>query len=133
MAMTDPVADFLTRMRNAVMRRHATVECEASRLKLEIAKILQKEGFIQGFRGFKDDRGHPRLEVSLKYDGSGDSVIRGLKRISTPGLRRHTGYNDLRAVYSGQGVAIITTSKGVMTDFDCREQKIGGEVICHVW
>lgn len=133
MSMTDPVADFLTRVRNAVMRRHPLVECDASKLKLEIAKILKKEGFIQDFRGFKNDKGHQRLEVTLKYDEGGDSVIRGLKRVSSPGLRRHTGYKKLKAVYSGQGVAIITTSKGMLTDFDCREQKIGGEVICHVW
>jgi len=133
MSMTDPVADFLTRMRNAVMRRHATVECDASKLKLEIARILKKEGFIEDWRSFKNDKGHARIEVNLKYDHDGQSVIRGLKRVSSPGLRRHTGYKNLRAVYSGQGVAIITTSKGMLTDFDCREQKVGGEVICHVW
>ncbi len=133
MSMTDPVADFLTRVRNAVMRRHAVVECESSTLKVEVAKILKKEGFIQDYRGFKNDKGHQRLEVSLKYDERGDSVIRGLKRISTPGLRKHLGYREMRAVYSGQGVAIVTTSKGMLTDFDCREQKIGGEVLCHVW
>jgi len=133
MAMTDPVADFLTRMRNAMMRRHPTVECDGSKIKLEIAKILKKEGFIEDFRSFKTDRGLPRLEVNLKYDPNGESAIRGLKRVSSPGLRRHTGYRNLHAVYSGQGVAIITTSKGMMTDFDCREQKVGGEVICHVW
>lgn len=133
MSMTDPVADFLTRMRNAMMRRHPTVECDGSKIKLEIAKILKKEGFIEDYRSFKSDRGLARLEVNLKYDPNGESVIRGLKRVSTPGLRRHTGYRKLHSVYSGQGVAIITTSKGMMTDFDCREQKIGGEVICHVW
>jgi small subunit ribosomal protein S8 len=133
MSMTDPVADFLTRVRNATMRRHALMECDSSKLKLEIANILKKEGFITEYRNFKNERGHNRIEVQLKYDHNGESVIRGMKRISTPGLRKHEGYRGLRPVYSAQGVAIVTTSKGVMTDFDCREMKIGGEVLCHVW
>jgi small subunit ribosomal protein S8 len=133
MSMSDPVADFLTRVRNAVMRRHPTVECDASKLKAEIAKIMKQEGFITDYRSFKDPRGLPRLEVQLKYDHLGESVIRGVKRVSSPGLRRHEGYRKLRAVHSGQGIAIVTTSKGIMTDFDCREQKIGGEVLCQVW
>ena len=133
MSMTDPVADFLTRMRNATMRRHATVECDSSKLKQEIAKILKKEGFITDYRNYKNEQGHNRLEVQLKYDRNGESVIRGMRRVSTPGLRKHQGYRSLRPVHSAQGVAIVTTSKGIMTDFDCREMKIGGEVICHVW
>lgn len=133
MSMSDPVADFLTRLRNATMRRHATVECDSSKIKVELASILKKEGFIEEFRGFKNDRGHQRMEVKLKYDRDGNSVIRGMRRVSTPGLRRHQGYRELRPVYSGQGIAIVTTSSGVLTDFDCRERKIGGEVICHVW
>ena len=133
MSMTDPVADFLTRVRNATMRRHATVECEASKIKQEIAKILKKEGFVTDWRNFKNEQGHSRLELQLKYDRNGESVIRGLRRVSTPGLRRHEGYRDLKPVYSAQGIAIVTTSKGLLTDFDCREQKIGGEVLCHVW
>jgi small subunit ribosomal protein S8 len=73
------------------------------------------------------------MEVQLKYDRDGNSVIRGMRRVSTPGLRRHQGYRELRPVYSGQGIAVVTTSSGIMTDFDCREKKIGGEVMCHVW
>ena len=133
MSMSDPVADFLTRVRNATMRKHAVVECDSSKLKQEVARILKQEGFIADYRGFKSDKGHNRLEVQLKYDHNGESVIRGLRRISTPGLRRHQGYRMLRPVYSAQGIAIVSTSKGVLTDFDCREMKIGGEVICHVW
>jgi small subunit ribosomal protein S8 len=131
--MTDPVADFLTHIRNAIMRKHATVESPSSKLKEEIAKVLKREGFIEDFSQTKSERGHPRLVVTLKYDAQGASVIRGLKRISTPGLRRHAGFDKLKPVVSGQGVAILTTSKGVMTDFECRDQKVGGEVICQVW
>jgi len=133
MSMTDPIADFLTRVRNATMRRHPTVECDGSKIKAQVANILKKEGFITDWRSFKNERGHQRMEVQLKYDGQGASAIRGMKRVSTPGLRRHEGYRDLRPVYSGQGIAIVTTSAGVMTDFDCRERKVGGEVICYVW
>jgi len=131
--MTDPVADFLTHIRNAIMRKHATVESPSSKLKEEIAKVLKREGFIEDFNQAKSARGLPRLVVTLKYDDQGASVIRGLKRISTPGLRKHAGFDKLKPVLSGQGVAIVTTSKGVMTDFECRDQKVGGEVICHVW
>jgi small subunit ribosomal protein S8 len=133
MSMTDPVADFLTHIRNAIMRKHATVESPASKLKAEIAKVLKREGFIEDFAQAKSNAGHPKLVVTLKYDAHGASVIRGLKRISTPGLRKHAGKDDLKPVLSGQGVAILSTSKGLMTDFECRDQKVGGEVICHVW
>ena len=133
MSMTDPVADFLTHIRNALMRKHATVDSPSSKLKVEIARVLKEEGFVEDYLTYDDERGHPRIEVTLKYDRHGDSVIRGLKRISTPGLRRHRGYSDLHPVLSGQGIAIVTTSKGVLTDLVCRERKVGGEVLCHVW
>lgn len=131
--MTDPIADFLTRIRNAIQRKHATVEMPSSRLKEEIAKVLKREGFIEDYSAVRTPAGLPRLVVTLKYDAGGASVIRGLKRVSTPGLRRHAGFAKLRPVLNGQGVAILTTSKGVLTDFECRDQKVGGEVICHVW
>jgi small subunit ribosomal protein S8 len=115
------------------MRKHATVESPSSKLKEEIAKVLKREGFIEGFTQTKSAQGHARLVVTLKYDDQGTSVIRGLKRVSTPGLRKHEGFGKMRPVVSGQGVAIVTTSKGLMTDFECRDQKVGGEVICHVW
>ncbi|HEX7927489.1 MAG TPA: 30S ribosomal protein S8 [bacterium] len=133
MSMTDPIADFLTHIRNAIMRKHATVESPSSKLKEEIAKVLKREGFIEDFSQSKTAKGHPQLVVTLKYDNKGTSVIRGLKRVSSPGLRRHAGFGKMRPVLNGQGVAIVTTSKGVMTDFECRDQKVGGEVICHVW
>ncbi len=131
--MTDPIADFLTHIRNAIMRKHASVESPSSKLKEEIAKVLKKEGFIEDWSQSKTPRGMLRIVVTLKYDAQGASVIRGLKRVSTPGLRRHAGFDKLKPVLSGQGMAILTTSKGVLTDFECRDQKVGGEVICHVW
>lgn len=133
MSMTDPIADFLTHIRNAILRKHASVESPASKLKEEIAKVLKREGFIEDYGRSKSAKGHPQLVVTLKYDAKGTSVIRGLKRISTPGLRKHAGIGALKPVLSGQGVAILSTSKGVLTDFECRDQKVGGEVICHVW
>ena len=133
MSMTDPIADFLTHIRNAIMRKHATVESPSSKLKVQIATVLKKEGFIEDFAQAKTESGLPRLVVTLKYDAQGDSVIRGLKRISSPGLRRHAGFGKLKPVLNGQGVAIVSTSKGLMTDFECRDLKVGGEVICHVW
>jgi len=133
MSMTDPVADFLTHLRNALMRKHATVESPSSKLKVEVARVLKEEGFIEDWSMSEDDRGHPRLSVNLKYDKNGDSVIRGLKRISRPGLRKHAGFQELTPVWRGQGIAILTTSKGVLTDLDCRENKVGGEVLCHIW
>ena len=133
MSMTDPVADFLTHIRNATMRKHATVESPASKLKIELAKVLKQEGFIEDWLSFNSENGRPRIMVNLKYDEAGDSVLRGIKRISRPGLRRQAGYRDMSPVLAGQGIAIISTSKGMLTDYDCRQQKVGGEVICHVW
>ncbi len=133
MSMTDPVADFLTHIRNAVMRKHATVESPASNLKIEIAKVLKREGFVEDWMTFKSEAGHPRILVNLKYDQAGESVLRGLKRISKPGLRRQAGYRDLAPVLNGQGIAIVSTSSGVLADYECREKKVGGEVLCHIW
>ena len=133
MSMTDPIADFLTHIRNAMMRKHAQVSSPASRVKSEIARVLKQEGFIEDWSTAEDERGHARIVVDLKYDTRGDSVIRGIKRISTPGIRRHQGYKKMLPVYNGQGIAILTTSHGMMTDLECRERKIGGELICQVW
>ncbi len=133
MSMTDPIADFLTHIRNALMRKHASVASPASRIKTDIARVLKEEGFIDDWSVFDDERGHARIRVELRYDHNGDSVIRGIKRISRPGLRNHAGFAKLAPVLSGQGIAIVTTSKGLLTDLACREQKVGGEVLCHVW
>jgi small subunit ribosomal protein S8 len=133
MSMTDPIADFLTHVRNALLRKHATVDSPSSKLKVEIARVLKEEGFIEDFLAYDNEQGLPRIEVTLKYDKRGDSVIRGLHRVSRPGLRRHKGYGSLPPVWNGQGIAIVTTSRGVLTDVACRTQKVGGEVLCEVW
>ena len=133
MSMSDPVADFLTHIRNATMRKHAEVESPSSKLKSEIARVLKQEGYIGDYNHFDSERGHARISVNLKYDRQGASVIRGLKRVSRPGLRKYVGHGEMASVLNGQGIAIITTSTGVLTDAECRERKIGGEVLCHVW
>jgi len=133
MSMTDPIADFLTYIRNALMRKHATLDSPSNKLKVEIARVLKEEGFIADYMAYADERGRQRIEVTLKYDKRGDSVIRGLERISKPGLRRQKGYSSLHPIWNGQGIAILTTSHGVLTDASCRERKVGGEVLCQVW
>ncbi|MCH8843232.1 MAG: 30S ribosomal protein S8 [SAR324 cluster bacterium] len=133
MSMSDPVADFITRIRNATMRKHADVQCPASRLKNDIAQVLHQEGFIRGVVGFQSERGFPQINVELKYDDQGGSVIRGIKRISRPGLRKYCGYQEMTTVLNGQGISIVSTSHGVLTDRECRDRKIGGEVLCQVW
>lgn len=133
MSMSDPIADFLTRIRNATMRKHASVESPSSNLRVEVAKVLHQEGFILDWETFKTDRGLPRITVNLKYDKEGDSVLRGLKRISKPGQRIHMGFADMGLVLNGQGIAIVSTSSGVLTDIECRNRKVGGEVLCHIW
>lgn len=133
MSMTDPIADFLTRIRNATMRKHATVECPASNVKVAIAKVLKEQGFIEDWLTFNSEQGLPRMQVSLKYDEQGECVLRGIQRVSKPGLRKQAGYRELTPVLNGQGVAIVSTSRGVLADYECREQKVGGEVLCHVW
>lgn len=133
MSMTDPIADFLTRIRNAALRKHVDLKCPGSLLKQEIATVLKKEGFISDWQPGHTDDGKAILSVELKYDGQGASVIRGIKRISTPGLRRYVGYKGMLPIWNGQGISIISTSKGVKTDAECRELKLGGEVLCEVW
>ena len=133
MSMSDPVADLLTRIRNATMRKHPYTECPASLLKAEVVRVLKSEGFILDWNAGADAAGKPALTIELKYDEQGGSTISGIKRISRPGLRRYTGYRELTTVLNGQGIAIVSTSSGVLTDRECRERKVGGEVLCHVW
>lgn len=132
MSMTDPVADLLTRIRNASREGHEKVEIPASRLKANIVRVLKEEGYIKNFRLVRD-QGIPMIKVFLKYTDSGEPVIQGVRRMSTPGLRRYAGYDDLRAPLNGAGVAIITTSKGILTGQKARAQKVGGEILCEVW
>lgn len=132
MSMTDPIADFLTRIRNAVRAGKTKVSIPASKMKVRIAQILKEEGYIEDLTVVADDR-QGLLELSLKYDENNRSAIEGLKRISRPGQRRYVGTDDLPRVRSGLGVAIVTTSRGVMTDREARRKNVGGEVICAVW
>lgn len=132
MSMTDPVADLLTRIRNAAQRGHATLTVPASGLKRSILQLMAREGYICGFEAVTTEAGHPALRVDLKYvDGS--SVIEGLRRISSPGLRQYVGKGDVPWVQGGYGIAILSTSRGLITDREARRQGVGGEVLCTVW
>lgn len=132
MVMTDPIADMLTRIRNANQMKHKTVEMPASKLKMEILNVLKQEGYIVDFERI-DHSVQGTLKVQLKYLQNDERVVRGLKKISKPGLRVYAKTDDLPQVLNGLGIAIISTSKGIMTDRDARKNKIGGEVIAYVW
>ena len=130
---TDPIADLLTRIRNAQSARHVSVECPASRLKQRICEVLKQQGFIRDYTRAEDGR-QGMLSIALKYlsDGSG-CAITGIQRVSRPGRRVYVGHQDLPRVRNGMGVAIVSTSQGVMTDREARNQHVGGEVLCAVW
>jgi len=131
--MTDPIADYLTRLRNAIKAKHRVVEIPASNLKKEITKILFDKGYILNYK-FVDEGPQGTIKIALKYDPVNKvNAIKILKRISTPGVRRYTGYKDLPRVLNGLGIAVLSTSKGVMTDKEARNLKIGGEVLCYVY
>ena len=132
MAMTDPIADMLTRIRNANTAGHKTVDVPASNMKRAIAEILFKEGYIKSFEEIKDDT-QGIIRVTLKYDEKGTRVIDGIKRISKPGLRVYAGKEELPKVLNGLGIALISTSKGIKTDKEARELGIGGEVLAYIW
>jgi small subunit ribosomal protein S8 len=132
MVMSDPIADMLTRIRNANIVRHETVEIPASKVKKEIAEILKKEGFIRDAEYVEDNK-QGIIRLFLKYGSNNERVISGLKRISKPGLRVYTKSQEVPRVLGGLGIAIISTSKGVMTDKEARQSKSGGEVICYIW
>lgn len=132
MVMTDPIADMLTRIRNANHAKHEFVDIPASKIKKEIANILLEEGYIKGFDVI-DDGKQGIIRVELKYQQNKERVITGIKRISKPGLRVYVGKEDTPRVLGGLGIAILSTSKGIVTDKKARTQGVGGEVICYVW
>ncbi len=132
MAVTDPIADLLTRIRNAGMASHASVELPYSKLKKEVAKLLKDEGYIAGYEEVENENKHKNLKIKLKYVNN-QQVISGLKRISKPGLRIYVGHKELPRVLGGFGIAVISTSTGVMSDRQARYKGIGGEVLCYVW
>jgi small subunit ribosomal protein S8 len=133
MAASDPIADMLTKVRNAAQARHESVDIPTSKLKLEIVKILKTEGYIKNFKKVTDDAGHSIIRISLKYDDKNQSVIHGVERISTPGRRVYSGYKDMPRVYNGYGTIIVSTSSGVTTGKKASEKMIGGELLCNVW
>ncbi|MDR2805429.1 MAG: 30S ribosomal protein S8 [Dysgonamonadaceae bacterium] len=131
--MTDPIADYLTRLRNAIKAKHRVVDIPASNLKKEITKILFDKGYILNYK-FVEDGPQGLIKIALKYDPVNKvNAIKTLKRISTPGLRRYTGYKEIPYVLNGLGIAVLSTSRGVMTDKEARDLKIGGEVLCYVY
>jgi small subunit ribosomal protein S8 len=129
--LTDPIADMLTRIRNAIRIKAEKVDMPLSKMRLEIAKILKEEGFIKAYKVLKDRR-HGILRIILKYVDN-ESVISGLKRVSKPGRRVYVGRKDIPRVMGGLGIVILTTSRGVLTDKVCRNEAVGGEVLCYVW
>jgi small subunit ribosomal protein S8 len=130
--MTDPIADMLTRIRNACGSKHRRVDMPASKMKVEIARILKENNLIQDYQTMDNDEGHRVLRVRLKYAG-GQSVIRQLQRVSTPGLRRYVGAGEIPRVRNGLGIAILSTSRGLMSDRDARQARTGGELVAVVW
>ena len=133
--MSDPIEDMLARIRNATLARHTRVDMPSSRLKVEIAKILQHEGYIQSFSVLEPegDRVQAQLRVQLKYGPRGERVITGIERVSRPGRRVYFGREEVPTVLGGLGTSILTTSRGVMTGREARRQGVGGEVLCNVW
>ncbi len=131
MSMTDTIADYLTRIRNAASANYKRVDIPASSLKKQITRILKEENYIQDYTFVEDDKQNV-IRIALKYN-NGESVLKGLERVSRPGLRKYATSDKLPRVINGLGVAVISTSKGVMTDKQARQQGVGGEVICYIW
>ena len=132
MTMTDPIADMLTRIRNANVVKHETVDVPASNMKKELARILLEEGFVRGYDVIEDGK-QGIIRIQLKYGQSGERVISGLNRISKPGMRVYAAKQEIPRVLNGLGISVISTSKGILTDKQARKENVGGEVICYVW
>ena len=131
--MTDPIADYLTRVRNAIRAGHRVVEIPASNIKKEITKILFDQGYILNYKFEEGENPQGSIKIALKYDGDNVSAIKNLGRISRPGLRQYAGYKDMPRILNGLGIAIVSTSQGVMTNKEAKNRKIGGEVLCYVY
>ena len=129
--LTDPIADYLTRLRNAIQARHKRVQVPASNLKREITRMLADQHYIVGYEELKDDK-QGMLKITLRYT-EGQSAINGIQRISTPGRRVYVGSGEVPRVLNGMGIAVISTSRGLMTDTQARREHVGGEVVCHIW
>jgi small subunit ribosomal protein S8 len=133
MSMTDPIADMLTRIRNACTSKHRRVDMPSSKMKVEIARILKESNFITDYRTVESEEGRQLLRVVLKYAHGGQPVIRELKRISTPGLRKYVGVGEIPRVRNGLGMAILSTSQGLLSDREARQKRAGGELLALVW
>ncbi len=132
--MTDPIADFLTRIRNAVKANHKVVEAPGSKMKQEITKILHEQGYILAYKFDTDEKGHPTIKIALKWNAqTKTNAIKELKRVSRPGLRQYASVEDMPRVKNGLGVAIVSTSKGILTDAAARRERVGGEVLCYIF
>ena len=132
MSMTDPIADFLTRIRNASSAKHTRVEIPASRVKGEIAKILKTQGYVEDVK-FVEDNKQGLLRVYLRYDKDSKPALEGLKRVSTPGCRIYVKREEIPRILGGYGIAVLSTSRGVLTGTEARKEGVGGEVLCHIW
>jgi small subunit ribosomal protein S8 len=130
--MTDPIGDMLTRIRNAGSARHANTSCPSSRQKLAVARVLSRAGFVGAVKVEARD-GFATLVIEIRYDEEGQTMIDGIRRVSKPGRRVYTGRNEVPVVRRGLGVAVMSTSRGILSDNDAREQNVGGEVVCEVW
>ncbi len=134
MVVNDPIADFLARINNAVKRKHLKVKMDHSKMKEEIANILVREGFIDHYKVLSDNKGFKNLTLFLKYGhGTQESVVQGLKRVSKPGIRIYSKAADMPRVKNNLGIAIVSTSRGIMTNKACIESNIGGEILCYIW
>jgi len=132
MSMTDPIADMLTRIRNAQRASHELVNIPSSKLKINVAKVLKSEGYVKNFRIISDGQ-HRFIRIFLKYDKEGVAIIEGIKRVSKPGCRVYAGSDEVPKVLNGYGINILSTSKGLMTDSEARKMRVGGEILCAVW
>ncbi len=132
MTMTDPIADMLTRIRNALKASHEMVDIPISKLKVNVTKVIKSEGYIRNFKIVSDGQ-HRLIRIYLKYDENGVPIIGGLKRVSKPSCRVYAGYEDVPKVLNGFGINVVSTSKGLMTDRQARKSNVGGEVLCSVW
>ena len=132
MSMSDPLADLLTRIRNAVMVRHETVDVPMSNLKVGVVKVLREEGYINNYEIIEDNK-QGTLRIALKYGPNNERVITGIRRVSKPGLRKYLKADDVPKVLSGLGISILSTSKGIITDSEARRLRIGGEILCEAW
>ena len=133
MIVSDPIADMLTRIRNANMAEKVSVEVPSSKIKSEIAKLLKSEGFVSDYSIIKIDENKPSLAINLKYTADREPVIQGLQRVSKPSCRKYVNGDEVPRVLGGIGIAILSTSKGVITDTEARKQNIGGEILCYIW